>query len=258
MFLKNLFKRSKFKSSGNRFAGLEKNIGYRFQDSSLVVKALRHRSALQKDNLEPVDANETLEFLGDAVLGLVTAEYLFHKLPCENEGKMTQLKSLAVSGHVLSICATEIDLGKYLLLGSGEAKNGGRSRPTILEDAFEALVGAIYLDGGLKYAARFIHDCLLTKLPKFLENEDLNNYKSQLLEWAQANISDQPYYHVIEESGPDHDKTFTVEVSLTNQSKGKGRGQSKKLAEQRAARSALKNMGVRVEDSLLDFFLPDN
>ena len=239
-----LFRRKSAEFSGKQLSDLEKRIGYSFKNLSFLEQALRHRSSLQKDNLEPGEANELMEFLGDAVLGLVTAEYLYCQYPDENEGKLTQLKSLVVSGQALSQCAGEMALGDFIIMGTGEIRNGGRSRPTILEDAFEALVGAIYLDGGLKPARKFITDNLLTHLEVWAEQKDFQNYKSLFLEWAQSKGYPQPFYKVAGETGPEHNKMFTIEVSLKDEVLGIGKGRSKKLAEQRAARSAMEKMNL--------------
>jgi len=222
-----------------RLRELEERLGYCFREPLLLEKALRHRSSLQSDKLTASSANEQLEFLGDAVLGLVTAEYLFRSYPREDEGKLTKYKSVIVSGLMLSKYAAKIGLGDFILMGSGEIRSGGRTRPTILEDAFEAAVGAIYLDGGLKAARRFIESRLLVFLEDELEAVSNQNFKSELLEYAQSCGLPQPFYSVVDSVGPDHHKTFIVQVSLEGRELGKGSGRSKKSAEQRAAQAAL-------------------
>lgn len=227
---------------------LEGKIGYRFKNPSLAERALRHRSSLQQEKLEQTDAYEQLEFLGDSVIGLISAEYLFKEYPDEDEGKLTQIKSLLVSGEVLSQRAMALDLGQFLLMGAGEVRSGGRERRSILEDAFEALVGAIYLDGGLKAAKRFVQRHLLNCVNEVIDSDELRNYKSMLLEYAQSTSTSQPVYEVVSETGPDHQKTYSIEVSLNGKALGMGRGCSKKRAEQRAARVALEKLGVSISD----------
>jgi len=245
---KGIFRKRSTQFDGKRLAELENRLGYRFQDISLVEKALRHRSSLQRDNLDASDSNELMEFLGDAVIGLITAEHLYLEFPDVDEGKLTQIKSVVVSGRVLGDKAAGIGLGDFLLMGTGESRNGGRDRPSILEDAFEAMVGAIYLDGGLKAAEDFVHKILLSDIDDILDATESKNFKSILLEHAQANSEGQPYYKVISEDGPDHHKTFTIEVSIKGETLGKGVGRSKKRAEQRAASAALEKLNVPVED----------
>lgn len=223
---------------------LEKKIGYRFRQPELGERAIRHRSLLRQNNLSSTDAYERLEFLGDAVLGLVAARYLIQSQPEAGEGELTKMKSLIVSGEVLSQRAREIGFGRHLLMGTGEIRSGGRKRPSILEDTFESLVGAIYLDGGMKPATEFINRHLLSYMGKICDSDEHRNYKSMLLEHAQAELSTQPVYRVISEEGPDHDKTYRVEVSISEKALGVGEGNSKKRAEQRAAKKALDKLGV--------------
>ena len=234
-----IFHRKEHRFNGKPLARLEAKIGYRFKKASIVEKALRHRSALQKEGLNPTEAYEQLEFLGDSVIGLVVAEYLFKKYPDSAEGKLTQIKSLLVSGEVLSQKALELELGQYILMGDGEIRSGGRKRRSILEDTFEALVGAIFIDGGLKCATKFIRRHLLSDVKEILDSDELRNYKSMLLEYAQSTSATQPHYKVVSESGPDHKKIYTVEVSISNKVLGTGQGRTKKRAEQKAAQTAL-------------------
>lgn len=248
LWWKGIFRKRPTEFDSKRLAELENRLGYRFQNISLVEKALRHRSSLQRDNLDASDSNELMEFLGDAVIGLITAEHLYLEIPDVDEGKLTQIKSVVVSGRVLGAKAAGIGLGDFLLMGAGEARNGGRDRPSILEDAFEAMVGAIYLDGGLKAAENFVHRILLSDIDDILDAAESKNYKSVLLEHAQANADGQPHYKVISEEGPDHHKTFTIEVSLNGIVLGKGIGRSKKRAEQRAASAALEKLKVSVDN----------
>jgi len=181
------------------------------------------------------------------VLGLIVSRFLVRNYPEAGEGELTKRKSLIVSGEVLSQKADELGLGKHLLLGNSEIKTGGRKRPSILEDTFEALVGAIYLDGGLKKAEMFVHRHLLENTDDIFNDDEHKNYKSVLLEHTQAEMSLQPVYRVVSEEGPDHRKIYRMKVTIGNKEMGQGMGSSKKRAEQRAAKAALKKLGVNVE-----------
>lgn len=223
---------------------LENRIGYRFKDPQLLLAALRHRSVLNKENLGRHESNERLEFLGDAVLDFVIAEYFYHLFPGMVEGQLTKLRSVIVSGSSLVGAAKRIDLGNYLLLSDNEDKAGGRLRSSILEDAFEAVIGAIYLDGGVKHARTFVETCVLDNWRDIVKKDEYVNYKSLVLEHAQANSWDSPEYRLVEESGPDHAKRFIVEIILNGEPCGRGEGTSKKAAEQRAASVAAAKLGL--------------
>ncbi|MBU0518155.1 ribonuclease III [bacterium] len=224
---------------------LEKKIQYRFHRPGLLLMALKHRSYLDISGENRSQSNERLEFLGDAVLDLVVAEHFFKSISAQSEGVLTGIKSTIVSGTVLAGQALKIDLGDYLLLSENEERSGGRNRRSILEDSFEALIGAIYLDGGLQSVREFINRFLIDDSKGILAKKSLRNYKSALQELVQGHGVDPPIYHVIEESGPDHDKRFVIEVCLGNEIIGIGRGKSKKEAEQLAAAEGLET----VEDS---------
>lgn len=221
---------------------LEEKIEYSFNDKSLLRQALTHSSyANEKQN--GIECNERLEFLGDAVLSIVSAEYLFTKFPQMPEGKLSKLRASLVCTQSLSDFAREIDLGDYMYLGKGEIANGGRDRDSILEDAFEALIAAVYLDGGMEKAKahilRFLDNAIKT------HNVNFRDYKTMLQEIIQQNPDQKLNYVLVEESGPAHDKRFCFEVRLNNSNViGRGSGKSKKQAEQEAAREALKLMGV--------------
>ncbi|MBQ6830743.1 MAG: ribonuclease III [Clostridia bacterium] len=215
-------------------------IGYVFQNRELLENALTHSSYANEGNRH-LKSNERLEFLGDSVLGFITARYLFSH---ENgqEGELTKLRASLVCEKALHSYALQLNLGQYLLLGKGERLTGGASRPSILADAFEALIAAIYLDGGLEPVERFL-------LP-FLEQErsqqrkvKFKDYKTALQEIVQQNPGEHLEYELKGESGPDHNKQFVMEVHLNSNVIGTGRGRSKKEAEQQAAREALKLMG---------------
>lgn len=219
---------------------LEEKIKYKFRDKALLREALTHSSyANEKRNGK---CNERMEFLGDAVLSIVTAELLYTKFPDMPEGELSKLRSSLVCTAGLSGFAKEIDLGDFILLGKGEENTGGRSRPSILENTFEALIAAVYLDGGMDKAKEHI----LRFLGKALENHQINfkDYKTALQEVVQQNPDETLNYVIVGESGPDHDKRFDVEVHLNSNVIGKGTGRSKKQAEQEAAREALRLMGI--------------
>jgi ribonuclease-3 len=219
---------------------LEEKIEYTFKDKSLLTEALTH-SSYANEKHDGRACNERMEFLGDAVLSIVSAEYLYKKFPNLPEGKLSKLRSSLVCTQSLSTFAREINLGDYLLLGKGEQASGGADRPSILEDAFEALIAAIYLDGGMECAKKHI----LRFLSKDVDNHHTNfkDYKSALQEVVQQNPDETLNYVLVGESGPDHDKRFKAEVHLNSNVIGAGIGRSKKQAEQEAAKEALKLMG---------------
>jgi len=221
---------------------LEQQIDYRFKDRRLLDEALKHRSVIVTTGESREDTNERLEFLGDAVLDLVVREALLERFPKAREGQLTRYKSLQVNGRQLARLAREMNLGQFLQMSSGEERSGGRSRSSILEDALEALIGAIYLDGGLVPAKRFIEEFISRKVHPGHEPERDKNHKSLLLEHVQSQGSNHPVYRVVGEEGPDHAKTFSIEVVVDGQVCGSGEGRSKKQAEQNAAREALQMM----------------
>lgn len=218
---------------------LEKDINYDFKNKSLLEEALTHSSYANERNLK---CNERMEFLGDSVLSVVSAEFLFKKFSDMPEGQLSKLRSSLVCTASLSGFARQIKLGDYLRLGKGEILTGGSSRPSILEDAFEALIAAIYLDSGLEAARQYIVKFLETEL----DNHKINfkDYKSKLQEVVQQNPESILSYHITGESGPDHNKEFEAEVCLDSNVIGRGKGKSKKQAEQEAAREALQLMGL--------------
>jgi ribonuclease-3 len=195
-------------------------------------------------------SNERLEFLGDAVLDLVVSEYFYQLHPQDDEGMLTNTKSLMVSGPALVAQARKLELGRFLLLSDNEINNGGRDRISILEDSFEALVGAIYLDGGIEAARRFLLRFLLADARAILEHRSLKNYKSLLLEYAQGRGMEPPVYHVLDESGPDHNKLYLVEVRLSSEVLGSGSGRTKKQAEQQAAKEASLKLEIIATENL--------
>lgn len=215
---------------------LEKRLGHRFSHPALLEEALTHRSFA----FEEGDGSnyERLEFLGDSVLGLVAAEWLFQRFPEYPEGELAKLKSRLVSEPILAPFSREIGLGERMHLGVGEERSGGRNKASLLADVLEAVIGALFVDGGLKAARRVVIEFLEDALEKEGHSRPFDA-KSVLQELAQARAWDLPEYRHVEESGPDHRKTFTVECWLRGRSVGRGRGRSKKLAEQEAAWDAL-------------------
>lgn len=211
---------------------LEKRIGYSFQDKKLLEHAMIHSSYANEHHLGKLGCNERLEFLGDAVLEVVSSDFLFRTFPEMPEGDMTKTRASLVCEPTLAFCAQEIDLGGFLLLGKGEDATGGRGRDSVVSDAMEALIGAIYLDGGFANAKEFINRFIL----KDLENKKLfYDSKTILQEIVQAHFKEELSYHLVGEEGPDHDKTFQVELQIGEQVYGIGKGRTKKSAEQEAA-----------------------
>src|SRR5262245_4061455 len=223
----------------------EREIGVRFRDPMLLNQSLMHRSYVHGKAEDRGLSNERMEFLGDSVLGLIVNEYLYNRYPDRDEGDLTKIKSLVVSRQVLAKKAEEIGLGKYLLLSAGEVESGGRKRSSIIADAMEAVIGAIYLDRGLEPAREFIRREILVGLHEITRSEEHTNYKSLLQELVQGSRKVHPVYRVQSERGPDHDKQFIVDVSISGKVYGRGTGKSKKEAEQSAAKAALENLADR-------------
>lgn len=215
---------------------LEKIIGYTFKNQALLETALTHTSYANESRI-PVEHNERLEFLGDSILSVVVADYLFHHVD-KPEGELTRMRASLVSEDALFQFAQEIKLGQYLRLGHGEDIGGGRKRPSVVSDAFESVIAALYLDGGMEIARQFI-------LPFIREGKTAEaDYKTQLQEIVQQNPEEKLTYVLESETGPDHDKHFVVAVHLNSNCFAKGEGRSKKQAEQHAAREALHLMGL--------------
>lgn len=211
---------------------LEEKIGYNFKDSHLLRHAVTHSSYVNEKHMKKADCNERLEFLGDAVLELISSEYLFFENQTMPEGELTKLRASMVCEKALAFCARDLELGSYLLLGKGEDATGGRFRESITSDALEALIGAIYLDGGFANAKEFILKYILNDL----EGKRLfYDSKTILQEIVQAHFKEELSYHLVGEEGPDHDKTFQVELQIGEQVYGIGKGRTKKSAEQEAA-----------------------
>ncbi len=222
----------------DEFDTLERRIDYRFTDRGLLEQALTHRSRAAEDPTGGVSDNESLEFLGDAVLGFVVADMLYRQYPDFDEGQKSKIKASVVSTQALAQQAEHLHLGDHLILGRGEEKTGGRQKPALLADVFEAVVAAIYLDGGLEAAAGFLRRELQTAIDDGRDHSRVRDYKSALQERLQAEGRPLPDYRVSGESGPDHRKTFTVEVVVGGDVLGTATGRAKKEAEQEAARQA--------------------
>lgn len=224
-----------------KFTRLEKILGTAISNRNIYLEAFIHRSFLE-DNEQFESSNERLEYLGDSVLNLVIGEFLFNKFPKEEEGFLTKIRAKMVNRNVLSSVAEEINIADFMILSSNIPKNITQNSKSILSDALEALIGALYLDKGIESCRNFILKNIVE--PVLKEGEYLvdENFKSQLLELAQANKLANPVYHIINETGPHHDKTFTVEVRIDDKVFGKGVGKSKKEAEQFAAKKTLEKL----------------
>lgn len=222
--------------------GLERNLGYAFRDRKLLEEALNHSSYANEHRGAGLESNERLEFLGDSILGFVTAEYLFGRHPGAPEGDLTRIRAALVCEQSLYEVARKLELGEYLKLGKGEDAGGGRARMSILADAAEAVFAAVYLDGGLEAASRLIHRVLLDAEREEAVEERRRDYKTALQELVQRQGSQDLSYRMAGERGPDHDKTFVAEVWLNGQLLGSGDGHSKKEAEQSAACAALEKL----------------
>ena len=215
---------------------LEGKIGYCFQDQELLKHALRHSSYVNEKHMKKHECNERLELLGDAVLEVVSSEFLFFEHQTMPEGELTKKRASMVCEPALAFCARDIDLGEYLLLGKGEEATGGRKRDSVTSDAMEALIGAIYLDGGFASAKEFIHRFILNDL----ENKKLFfDSKTILQEIVQGSSDEHVSYELIREEGPDHNKTFCTAVRIGGRTYGEGEGRTKKASEQQAAYQAI-------------------
>jgi ribonuclease-3 len=223
-----------------RIQKLEGIIGTSIDNPFIYIRALRHRSTLADEKFSSIDSYERLEFLGDAVLDLIVTEIIFDLFPNENEGFLTKLRAKLVKGNTLAMYADELDLNNLMLLGKRVRGQGIEESKSVLSDLFEALVGALYLDLGYKPSSKFVRNVIEQYVDFDQIVNTLDNYKSLLLEFAQAEQMEIPTYAVISEEGPGHDKTFGVEVYVDNKPMAQGKGKSKKEAEQQAARKALK------------------
>lgn len=218
---------------------LEAILGVHFQAYSLLLRALTHRSFLNENPDEPLEDNERLEFLGDAVLSFVVGAFLYNRFPEKSEGELTSLRAALVRAETLAQFARRVELGRFLRLGFGEAENGGRERTPLLCAAFEAVVGAVYLDGGITAVKSLVEKLIEPALGTILSASLHKDARSEFQVWAQATYNITPRYEVISTAGPDHAKTFMVQVSVGTVAWGVGEGRSKQLASQAAAEAAL-------------------
>lgn len=226
----------------SRLSELERKIGVDFKDKNLLLSALTHRSYLNEDPKWPLDHNERLEFLGDAVLELVVTDYLYNHFS-NPEGEMTNWRAAIVNSVMLAKISTKFDLNDFILLSRGEAKDVGRARQYILANAAEALIGAIYLDQGYKKAEEFINQFIITELAAIIKGNLYRDPKSRFQEEAQERVGVTPIYEVLKEWGPDHARNFDIGVFLGEEMAGRGEGLSKQEAQQAAAEEALKKKG---------------
>ena len=225
---------------------LESELGYVFRNRELLQRALTHKSRIYEKNTPGItqDDNEQLEFLGDSILGFIISEYLIRRYPTHPEGRLSKLKAHLVSAAWLYECAQKLKLGECLLLGRGEEMSGGREKRALLADALEAIIAAIYLDAGIETARRFVESIVAPEDAAVNENGDIavSDFKSALQETAQALKLPQPKYAILEETGPEHSKTFTVEVRVGKDWVSRAQGISKKSAGQKAAQLVLQQL----------------
>lgn len=220
---------------------LQKVIGYRFRNLALLKQSLTHKSAVAADDTIGLFSNERLEFLGDAVLNCLVTEYLYLRYPGKSEGQLSKIKSLIVSRKILGEVAQAMNLGDFLIFGPSEEKSGGRNRLSTMSNAFEAVLGAVFLDGELQEVKKILTKFLFSRITEFLQDERHVNYKSIILELSQHDGFGIPHYTTVEASGPDHAKEFTVQIEIGGVVLGKGTGSNKKLAQQQAAQQAIEH-----------------
>ena len=223
----------------NRFTELENNLNVHFKDYSLLARALTHRSFLNENPDAALEDNERLEFLGDAVLDFIVGAYLYHRFPEMDEGELTSLRAALVRARTLAGFARQLEIGRFLQLGYGEAENGGRERTPLLCASFEAVIGAIYLDQGLPPVKSLVEQLINPALAEIMAESLHKDAKSEFQVWAQARYNVTPHYEVTGTSGPDHAKQFAVQVMLENDVWGEGTGRSKQVAAQAAAQVAM-------------------
>lgn len=225
---------------------IEAKLGYQFRDREQLALAFVHRSFVNENRQITATHNERLEFLGDSVLGLIISEYLYRYLPSKPEGELSYLRSRLVEASSCCLYIQHLDVEQHLLLGRGERRNDGRGRDSILADLFEAVVGAIYLDGGLAATKRFLFKTFSQQFQDILRTPE-RNWKACLQDYTQKNHQQTPVYEVVSESGPDHDKLFRIAVMIDGKSVGEGDGASKKEAQQAAAQAAIEHYGIDTE-----------
>ena len=228
---------------------VEEQLGHRFASPSLLAEALTHAS-FRNEASEGAADYERLEFLGDAVVELAVSELLYRRLPDAREGRLTQLRARLVNARTLAAVAQRLDLGPHIRMGRGESQSGGRARRSILSDVFEALIGAVYVDGGFGAALGVVERLFAARLEETLARASVSDAKSLLQEWAQRELRATPTYAVVEVSGPQHEACFVVAVSVGEALRVEGRGGSKKDAEQQAAAAALRSVGAVAGEAL--------
>lgn len=225
-----------------KYDGLEKKLKIEINDESIFDNAFTHRSYLNEHPEMEIESNERLEFLGDAVLELITTDYLYKNFPDHEEGVLTNIRSALVRGEALAEIARLLEIGQYLTLSKGEEKSGGRDKGYILANTVEAIIGAVYLDQGMEAATKMVSETVMTRLEKVLNEKLYIDAKSYFQEKAQAHRQITPTYELMEEQGPDHKKKFLMSVKLAEEIVAEGYGSSKQSAEQEAARNALKEL----------------
>lgn len=233
-----------FKEDKKKLKQLQKLLRYKFRKNHYLEEALTHTSHVNENPQLNIKSNETLEFLGDSVLGLIMTEYLYKQFPDFSEGQLSILKSTLVSEQVLAELAANLDLGEYLILGKGEDRAATRARPSVLSNLLEAVIGSIYLDGDLKPARKFIYRIYEEKFKNMPRTEILGSYKNRLQHYTQTEFGCIPVYKVLSEKGPSHNKVYEISVSFNGQQYGLGKGTSKKRAEQEAALQTLIALGL--------------
>lgn len=225
----------------NRLAELEMKLDYVFKDKNLLNKALTHKSYVN-EKVENLKNNERFEFLGDSVLDLVVGEHLVKNYPEYSEGRLSKIRASVVNETCLAEIASLLNLGEYLLLGKGEDLSGGRHKNSILANTFEAVAGGVFCDSNLETASKVFWPCLMDKIAEYGDSHQFKDFKSELQEFTQMNRGCVPSYHIVNETGPDHEKTFEVAVEVDHKALGSGKGRTKKEAEQAAAKIALEKL----------------
>jgi ribonuclease III len=225
---------------------VESRLGYVFQNKKLLRQAFIHRSYFNEHRDEATEHNERLEFLGDSILGLLISDYLYHHLPTQAEGELSRLRAHLVEAGSCAKYLQKMDLADFVQLGRGERMNEGRGRDTILADLFEALIGAVYLDGGMEEAKKFFWGHFQEEIQKILAHP-ARNWKAELQDYSQKKYQRPPLYKVMREEGPDHSKMFVIAAYLDDQEIGQGMGSSKKEGEQAAAQDAIEKLAKRLE-----------
>jgi len=222
---------------------IEQKLGYTFKEKNILIIALTHRSFVNENRNLVAEHNERLEFLGDAILGMIISEYLYRYLPGTPEGELSYLRSRLVEATSCVLYIQKFGLEQEMLLGKGEKMNDGRGRDTILADLFEAVIGAIFLDGGIEAARRFLFQNFSPQINGIMQ-QPLHNWKALLQDYTQKNFQQTPLYDVVEESGPDHSKCFVISVKIQDKEIGRGTGSSKKEAQQAAAEDAIVKLQI--------------